>query len=202
MAAAASTLGNVRDEAAACRRCPLWRNATQTVFGEGSPGAALMLLGEQPGDAEDRSGHPFVGPAGRLLDGALEAAGIDRDTVYVSNVVKHFKWERMGKRRLHKKPNAAEVAACRLWWETELEVVAPRVLGLLGATAAQAVAGRSVRVTRDRGAWLELPNVPSSRSTMITIHPSAILRAGERREPELAHFVEDLQAMAQRAYAI
>jgi DNA polymerase len=199
--ARATTLEDVRDEAAACRRCPLWRDATQTVFGEGTPGAALMLLGEQPGDAEDRAGHPFVGPAGRLLDGALEAAGIDRDTVYVSNVVKHFKWQRMGKRRLHKKPNAAEVAACSLWWESELEIVAPRVLGLLGATAAQAVAGRSVRVTRDRGSWLELPNVPSSTSTMITIHPSAILRAGERREPELAHFVEDLQAMAQRAYA-
>src|SRR5207302_3213908 len=175
----------------------LWRGATQVVFGEGPVPAPLMLMGEVPGDKEDKAGHPFVGPAGRVLDDALAEAGIERSQVYMTNAVKHFKWvpARGGKVRLHKKPNQAEIAACRQWWERELEVVQPEVLGLLGATAAQAVLGPKFRVSKQRGEWFELP---SGVSVIATIHPSAVLRAQERRDEEFAGLVRDLKLIAER----
>jgi uracil-DNA glycosylase family protein len=185
------TLGKLRKAAADCRACPLWENATQTVFGEGSE-AELVLVGEQPGDEEDLAGRPFVGPAGRLLDSALEQAGIDRKLAYVTNVVKHFKWQPRGKRRIHQKPNAAEVAACRPWLEAELDLVQPKVLVCLGATAAQALLGRQFRVSKDRGVPVESDLAPV---VMATVHPSAILRA-EDRDRELELFVEDLRQVA------
>jgi uracil-DNA glycosylase len=185
----------LREAAAGCRACPLWLTGTQTVFGEGRKAARLFLVGEQPGDREDEAGRPFVGPAGRLLDEALAEAGIERDDAYVTNVVKHFKWEPRGKRRIHQKPNASEIAACRPWAEAELAVVSPRVLVCLGATAAQALLGRSVRVTRDRGRPLESTYAPVA---FATVHPSSILRAPDdesrRREREL--FVDDLRVAA------
>jgi DNA polymerase len=165
------------------------------VFGEGPGRAQVMFVGEQPGDAEDVAGHPFVGPAGRLLDRALEEAGIDRGLVYVTNVVKHFKWEPRGKRRIHAKPNASEVAACRPWLETEIALVRPRVLVCLGATAAQALLGRGFRVSQQRGAFVDSPLAPR---VMATVHPSSILRApdeGARRE-EMRRFVNDLKTIA------
>src|SRR3954467_4123307 len=148
-------LAKVRSAAKTCRNCDLWRHATQTVFGEGPDRAQVMLVGEQPGDAEDLAGHPFVGPAGRLLDTALAEAGIDRRTVYVTNVVKHFKWEPRGKRRIHAKPNAAEIGACRPWLEVEIALVKPRILICLGATAAQALLGKAFKVSKQRGEFLE-----------------------------------------------
>src|SRR5712691_2351410 len=179
---AALSLSALREAAADCRACPLWRNATQTVFGEGLKRADLMLVGEQPGDREDREGRPFVGPAGRLLDEALEEAGIDRSRAYVTNVVKHFKWQAKGKRRIHAKPAWAEIAACRPWLDAELEVVQPDVLVCLGATAAQALLGRQFRVTKERGRPVESDLAPH---VLATIHPSAILRADkENRERE------------------
>jgi uracil-DNA glycosylase family protein len=188
------SLAEVAKEAAECTRCNLYQRATQTVFGEGPQGAPLMLIGEVPGDKEDKEGHPFVGPAGKLLDRALEEAGIDRDEVYVTNVVKHFKWRPAGKVRLHQKPNAEEIGACRVWWERELALVQPKVLGALGATAGQAVFGRQWRVTKQRGEFVELPSGVLATGT---IHPSAILRLEEhdRREAELADFTDDLRAM-------
>src|SRR5215472_9214733 len=147
----------LHDAASRCQACDLWERATQTVFGEGRENARVMLVGEQPGNDEDKAGHPFVGPAGRLLDRALETAGIDRTEAYVTNVVKHFKWEPRGKRRIHAKPNAVEIAACVPWLEAEFELVKPRVLVCLGATAAQSLLGRQFRVTRDRGKWIESP---------------------------------------------
>jgi uracil-DNA glycosylase len=191
------SLDEVAAEAASCTRCPLYEKATQTVFGEGPQDAPLMLMGEVPGDKEDLAGKPFVGPAGRLLDRALEEAGIDRTEVYVTNAVKHFKWRPAGKVRLHQKPNAAEIGACRVWWERELEVVNPRVLGLLGATAAQTVLGSKFRVTKERG---EPRDLPSGVVAIATIHPSAILRVegGEQREAEFADFTDDLRAMTAR----
>jgi DNA polymerase len=183
------------EQAAHCTACDLYRKATQTVFGEGPVPAALMLMGEVPGDKEDVAGHPFVGPAGKLLDEALEAAGIERTDVYLTNAVKHFKFEQRGKVRIHKKPNQAEVAACRQWWEHELEIVQPRVLTLLGAVAAQAVFGPSFRVTRQRGEWHQLP---SGVVATATIHPSAVLRAQERRDEEFAGLVRDLSAVASK----
>jgi len=189
------SLKALREAAAGCRACPLWLTGTQTVFGEGRKGAGLFLVGEQPGDREDEAGRPFVGPAGRLLDEALAEAGIERDDAYLTNVVKHFKWEPRGKRRIHQKPNASEIAACRPWVEGELAVVSPRVLVCLGATAARALLGRSVRVTRDRGQPLESPYAPVA---FATVHPSSILRAPDdesrRREREL--FVDDLRVAA------
>jgi DNA polymerase len=182
----------VRREALGCRSCDLWRDATQTVFGEGPVTATLMLMGEVPGDREDIEGHVFVGPAGRLLDEALDDAGIDRKAVYLTNAVKHFKFEPRGKVRIHKKPNQTEVAACRQWWEKELELVRPRLIGLLGATAAQAVLGRDFRLTRHRGEWFE---VGKARATA-TIHPSAVLRAGDRRAEEYDGLVRDLSKIA------
>ena len=189
-------LDELRAAAAACTACDLYRHATQVVFGEGSAGAAVMLVGEQPGDKEDLAGAPFVGPAGRVLDDALGEAGIDRSRAYVTNAVKHFKWKpspRAGNKvRIHAKPNAAEVKACRPWLEAELEVVKPRVLVALGATAAQTLLGRQFRVTKQRG---EPIDSPLAEHVLATIHPSAILRA-EDREGEYAGFVDDLRAVA------
>ena len=192
------TLDDLRAAAAGCTHCDLYRHATQTVFGEGEPGARLMLLGEQPGDREDIEGHPFVGPAGRLLDRALVEAGIDRDEVYVTNVVKHFKWTPRGKRRIHQKPNAEEITACRPWLEQEVEVVGPEVLACLGATAAQAILGRSFRVTKERGQLRDLELGSRTLRVTATVHPSSILRApdDEAREREYEAFVQDLKAVA------
>lgn len=189
------TLGRLREAAATCKACPLWRTGTQTVFGEGARSAEVMLVGEQPGDREDLEGKPFVGPAGRLLDEALIEAGIDRRLAYVTNVVKHFKWTARGKRRIHAKPNWSEVAACRPWLEAELAVVRPQVLVCLGATAAQALLGRQFRVSRERGTLVETDLAPYATAT---VHPSSILRApGEdARRTELAAFVEDLRGVA------
>jgi DNA polymerase len=189
------TLSKAREAAKGCTACDLHARATQTVFGEGGREAQVMLVGEQPGDREDLAGKPFVGPAGRVLDDALEAAGIDRRTVYVTNVVKHFKWRPRGKRRLHEKPNAVEIAACRFWLEMELSLVRPEVIVCLGATAAQALLGRSFRVTRDRGVFVESPLAPH---VIATVHPSAILRApdDEMRREETKRFVADLRKVA------
>jgi uracil-DNA glycosylase family protein len=187
-------LTTLREAAADCQACPLWRTATQTVFGEGAKRSDVMLVGEQPGDSEDREGRPFVGPAGRLLDEALEEAGIDRSRAYVTNVVKHFKWQARGKRRIHAKPAWAEINACRPWLDAELAVVKPNVLVCLGATAAQALLGRSFRVTRERGRPVDSDLAPH---VVATIHPSAILRAdAEAREVERAAFVDDLKIAA------
>jgi DNA polymerase len=188
-------LDRLRRASRACQACDLWKIGTQTVFGEGPSDAALMLVGEQPGDQEDRTGHPFVGPAGRILDRALSEAGIDRTLVYVTNVVKHFKWEPRGKRRIHKKPNAAEIGACRPWLETEIALVKPRVIVCLGSTAAQALLGKSFRVTAHRGERVESPLAPV---VMATVHPSSLLRAPdeESRRHETERFVEDLRKVA------
>ncbi len=190
---AALSLSTLREAAADCRACPLWRTATQTVFGEGLERADLMLVGEQPGDREDREGRPFVGPAGRLLDEGLDAAGIDRTRAYVTNVVKHFKWQARGKRRIHAKPAWAEISACRPWLDAELEVVQPQVLVCLGATAAQALLGRQFRVTKERGRPVESDLAPH---VLATVHPSSILRADDREE-QFRLFVEDLRVVAQ-----
>jgi uracil-DNA glycosylase family protein len=178
-----------------CRACDLWARATQGVFGDGSPRARLMLVGEQPGDREDLAGRPFVGPAGRVLDEALEAAGIDRGDTFVTNVVKHFKWRPTpgGKRRLHEKPNKVEVGACLPWVESELALVRPEALVLLGATAASALAGPDVSVMRDRGKPLDLPLAPL---VVVTVHPSSILRAGSGRDEAYTAFVRDLRSIA------
>ena len=190
------SLESVREAAARCRACDLWKLGTQTVFGEGSVGADVMLVGEQPGDREDIEGRPFVGPAGRLLDTALEEAGIDRSRAYVTNTVKHFKWTGRGKRRIHQKPDASEIGACRPWLDTELFLVKPRALVLLGATAAQAVMGPQFRVTRQRGQFLESPLAPL---VMATVHPSSILRTDPAfREAEMREFIADLSHLASR----
>jgi uracil-DNA glycosylase len=187
------TLPKLKDAAAGCRACDLWQLGTQTVFGEGLKSAELVLVGEQPGDQEDLAGKPFVGPAGRLLDKALEEAGIDRKLAYVTNVVKHFKWQPRGKRRIHQKPNAAEIAACRPWLDAELALLQPKALVCLGATAAQALLGRQFRVSRDRGVPVESDLAPV---VMATVHPSSILRSDDR-EQETAMFVEDLRRVAE-----
>jgi uracil-DNA glycosylase family protein len=189
------TFDEVRRDAAACRACDLWEHASATVFGEGPVPASLMLMGEQPGDHEDKEGRVFVGPAGHLLDAALADAGIDRSSVYLTNAVKHFKFVtgRGGKVRLHKSPNRAEVAACRQWWERELAMVRPRVLGLLGAVAAQAVLGSSFRVSKQRGEQFDLP---SGAVAIATIHPSAVLRSADERAKVYAGFVRDLETIA------
>jgi len=190
-----ATLASLREDAARCRACPLWRHATQTVFGEGAAKAELLFVGEQPGDAEDKEGRPFVGPAGRVFDEALAEAGIEREKVYVTNAVKHFKWKARGKRRIHQKPNAAEIAACRPWLDAELEVVSPSVLVALGATAAQAMLGRGFRVTQQRGVPVESDLAPN---VVATVHPSSILRAPDEaaRTEAYAAFVVDLKAAA------
>jgi uracil-DNA glycosylase family protein len=179
----ARTLDQLRKDAKRCKDCPLWASATQTVFGEGDPNARVMLVGEQPGDAEDRKGHPFVGPAGQLLDRALEAARVDRDQVYVTNAVKHFKWEARGKRRLHKTPAQREIDACRQWLEGELAAVKPRVVACLGATAAKAVIGPHFKVSTMRGKFVESPLAPF---VFATFHPSALLRLRDAAEKEAA----------------
>jgi uracil-DNA glycosylase len=194
----ARSLEELREAAAGCHGCDLYRDATQTVFGEGAEQSRLMLIGEQPGDQEDLQGKPFVGPAGRLLEKALEEAGIDRRRVYVTNAVKHFRFTMRGKRRLHEKPNAGQVRACRPWLEAEIEVVRPGMLVLLGATAAQSVMGPAFRVSKQRGEVLESPfGIPS----LATVHPSSILRAtdAESREAALQSFIDDLKVAARHA---
>jgi uracil-DNA glycosylase family protein len=187
------SLRKLREAAAGCKACPLWKTGTQTVFGEGSPKAEVMFVGEQPGDQEDRVGKPFVGPAGKLFDRAMEEAGIDRSLAYVTNAVKHFKWQARGKRRIHQKPSWSEIAACRPWLDAEIAVVKPRVLVCLGATAAQALLGRQFRVTRERGKPVESDLAPV---VLTTVHPSSILRAQEEdREAELAAFIADLKTV-------
>lgn len=190
------TLATLREAARHCRGCDLYRHATQTVFGEGLDSARLMLVGETPGDREDLEGRPFVGPAGRLLFDALGEAGIERDDVYVTNVVKHFKWEARGRRRLHRKPNRTEIVACRPWLDMELAVVRPRVLVCLGATAAQALISRDFSVTSHRGVWIDSPLAPR---VMATVHPSSILRHPDdtRRRRERRRFVEEMRVVAQ-----
>lgn len=189
------TLAAAREIARDCKACDLYKKGTQTVFGEGPRRAEIMMVGEQPGDAEDLAGHPFVGPAGKLLDRALEDAGIDRAVVYVTNVVKHFKWEPRGKRRIHAKPNAAEIGACRPWLDTEIALVRPRILVCLGATAAQALLGKGFKVSQQRGTPVESSLAPV---VVATVHPSSILRARdhETRRTEMARFVEDLKIVS------
>ena len=189
------TLPALRAAAADCQACDLWKKGTQTVFGEGSRRAHVLFVGEQPGNEEDLTGKPFVGPAGKLFDNALEEAGIDRKQTYVTNVVKHFKWEPRGKRRIHKKPNAVEIAACRPWLEAEIALVKPEVIVALGATAAQALFGPQFRVTKQRGQFIESTLAPY---VMATVHPSSILRApdDETRRLEYRRFVDDLKKLA------
>jgi DNA polymerase len=189
------TLADLREAAARCTGCHLYRNATQTVFGEGPERAKVMLVGEQPGDAEDLAGHPFVGPAGKLLDRCLVEAGIDRKQTYVTNVVKHFKWVPRGPRRIHSKPGAVEIEACFPWLEAEISVVKPQIVVALGATAAQALFGKAFRVTRDRGRLVPFALAPRA---LATVHPSALLRAPdeETRRQEIEHFIEDLRQVA------
>ncbi len=186
------TLTALREAAARCTGCHLYRNATQTVFGEGPEGARVMLVGEQPGDAEDLAGHPFVGPAGKLLDRCLVEAGIDREQTYVTNIVKHFKWVPRGPRRIHSKPGAVEIEACFPWIEAEISAVKPRIVVALGATAAQALFGKTFRVTRDRGRLVPFALAPCA---LATVHPSALLRAPdeETRRQEIERFIEDLR---------
>jgi len=185
----------LRRDAADCRACPLWQTGTQTVFGEGAASAQVVFVGEQPGDQEDKQGRPFVGPAGRVLDEALELAGIDRSTTYVTNAVKHFKWTARGKRRIHAKPSWSEIAACHPWLQSELEAIEPTVVVCLGATAAQALLGKQFRVTRQRGTWVESD---LAEHVTATIHPSSILRqrTDEERHREMEGFVEDLKLVA------
>src|SRR6266496_1000470 len=189
------TLSLLREAAADCKACDLWKLGTQTVFGEGRRGSIVMFIGEQPGNEEDLSGQPFVGPAGRLLDQALEEVGIDRSQTYVTNVVKHFKWEPRGKRRIHKKPNAREIAACRPWLEAEIALIKPKIIVCLGATAAQALLGPKFRVSQQRGQFIESTLAPY---IVATVHPSAILRApdDETLHLEKRRFIDDLKQIA------
>jgi uracil-DNA glycosylase family protein len=188
-------LESLKRKAKNCRACPLWEHATQTVFGEGAQTAQIVMVGEQPGNDEDLAGKPFVGPAGKLLDKALQEAGIDRKKVYVTNVVKHFKWEPKGKRRLHKKPNAREIAACRQWLDAELSILKPRLLVCLGAAAAQALLGKDFKVSQQRG---QMVKSALAEYITATVHPSSILRAPdeESRHAQLKEFVEDLKKFA------
>lgn len=195
MVPAHGTLKGLRKAAKNCKACDLWKTATQTVFGEGKPKATVMLIGEQPGNQEDLEGEPFVGPAGKLLDAALAEAGIDRQEIYVTNAVKHFKWEPRGKRRIHKKPNAMEITACRPWLDAEIAALQPRVIVCLGATAAQTLLGRDFRVTQHRGEFLKSPLAPI---LMATVHPSSILRSPDEvsRETEMKRFISDLKKIS------
>jgi DNA polymerase len=190
-----ATIEQVRRAADGCRACPLWKTGTQTVFGEGPAHPRVLLVGEQPGDREDLEGRPFVGPAGRLLDQGLAAAGLERKRVWVTNAVKHFKWVARGKRRIHEKPNAREVRACRPWFEAEVVALAPEVIVCLGATAAKAILGASFRVTQQRGEFLPSPLAPH---VMATVHPSSLLRAPDAatRRRETARFIADLERVA------
>ncbi len=190
------TIPNLRQAAASCTGCNLYQQATQTVFGEGATHAMIMLVGEQPGDQEDQAGHPFVGPAGKILDKALGEVGIAREKIYITNAVKHFKWEPQGKRRKHKKPSATEIAACRPWLEAEAQVVKPRIVVCLGVTAAQSVFGKVVRLNELRGQpW----STPIASNVFVTTHPSALLRypEAEQRQAEYRRFVEDLKRIKQ-----
>ena len=190
------TLPKLREASEDCRACPLWEQATQTVFGEGLKKSRVMLVGEQPGDREDREGRPFVGPAGAVLDKALDQAGIERGDAYVTNVVKHFKWKPQGKRRIHQAPKADEIKACAPWLEAEIEVVGPEVLVCLGATAVRAIIGSKHRVMRDHGQFVESKLGPTS---MATLHPSAILRAEDKdRDEAMAMLVGDLKGVRKR----
>ena len=195
-----SSLKEVAEAAKKCTACHLYKRATQTVFGEGPKHATMLLIGEQPGDYEDVAGKPFVGPAGKIMDRALEEAGIDRKDIYVTNAVKHFKWEPRGKRRIHQKPNSREIAACKPWLEAELRLVKPRLVVCLGATAGQAIFGPSFRVTRERGKVLSSKLAPR---VVATVHPSSLLRQPdeESREREYAHFVSDLRVALKAAAA-
>jgi DNA polymerase len=190
------TIKKLREAAAGCQACDLWKTGTQTVFGEGKQSSTVMFIGEQPGDREDLQGRPFVGPAGGLLDKALEEAGIDRSRVYVTNVVKHFKWEPRGKRRIHKKPNAVEINACRPWLEAEIRVIRPAAIICLGSTAAQAVIGPKFRVSIQRAQFVPSPLAPLVTAT---VHPSSILRApsDEARRLEMRRFIDDLKTIRQ-----
>jgi DNA polymerase len=190
----AESLDDLRARAKHCKACDLWRNATQTVFGEGSEHPKIMFVGEQPGDQEDSQGRPFVGPAGKLLDSALEEAGIDREKIYITNAVKHFKWEPRGKRRIHKKPSGSEIAACRPWLDAETAALQPEVIVCLGATAAQALLGRDFRVTQHRGELMKSSLAPFITAT---VHPSSILRATdeETRHTEMQSFIADLKKL-------
>jgi uracil-DNA glycosylase len=193
-----ASLTTVREASRGCTACHLYKQATQTVFGEGPKGATMMLVGEQPGDYEDVAGKPFVGPAGKIMDRALEEAGIDRSQVYVTNAVKHFKWEARGKRHIHQKPNSREIAACRPWLEAELRIVKPKLVVAMGATAAQTIFGPSFRVTRERGRVLSSKLAPR---VLATVHPSSLLRQPDEasREREYKHFVTDLRAALRAA---
>ena len=195
MTSPAAHLDTLREQARACRACPLWENATQTVFGEGSPHAKLVLVGEQPGDKEDLAGHPFVGPAGQMLDRALEEAGIDRKTTYVTNAVKHFKYVPRGKIRLHQKPNTLEIRACRQWYERELAAIRPELVVALGATAAQSVFGKITQINKNRGRLIELGQ---GFKILVTVHPSYLLRLpdAQAKAREYARFVDDLKIAA------
>src|SRR6202043_3641911 len=190
-----ASLDELREASKTCKACDLWKLATQTVLGEGMPRAKIMLVGEQPGNQEDLEGKPFVGPAGKLLDAALLEAGIDRKKVYVTNAVKHFKWEPRGKRRIHKKPNAAEIAACRPWLDAEIEALHPKIIVCLGATAAQTLLGRDFRVTQHRGEFLKSP---LASFVMATVHPFSILRAPDEktRHDEMKRFISDLKKIS------
>jgi DNA polymerase len=189
------TLPSLREAARDCKACDLWKSGTQTVFGEGARRARILFIGEQPGHEEDLSGKPFVGPAGRLLDQSLEEAGIDRSQTYVTNVVKHFKWEPRGKRRIHAKPNAAEIAACRPWLEAEISLIQPEVIVCLGATSAQVLLGKKFRVSRQRGEFVKSSSL--APRVMATVHPSSILRApdDETRRVERQRFIDDLKRL-------
>jgi len=190
------SLPRLREAAADCQACDLWKRGTQTVFGAGPRKSTILFVGEQPGNEEDLTGEPFVGPAGRLLDEALVEAGIDRKRVYVTNVVKHFKWEPRGKRRIHKKPNSQEIKACRPWLEAEIAVIKPQIIVALGATAAQALLGAQFRVTKERGKFIESTLAPY---IMATVHPSSILRApdDETRRSERRKFMDDLKRLSE-----
>jgi uracil-DNA glycosylase family protein len=200
MAAPGTLLKTVAGEAASCTLCPLYRNATQTVFGEGPARAAIMLVGEQPGDQEDLAGHPFVGPAGKVLDRALAEAGLDRKKAYLTNAVKHFKNEPRGKKRLHKRPNRYEVEVCRVWLRQEIEIVRPQLILALGVTAAVALAGRAVVLSRERGKVIEFAD---GQRGMVTVHPSSILRMPDQtaRHAAFAALVKDLKAAVKQAAA-
>jgi uracil-DNA glycosylase family protein len=190
-----ASLEELREAAKTCKNCDLWKLGTQTVFGEGAAHSKLILVGEQPGDQEDLAGKPFVGPAGKLLDSALKEAGIDRKKVYVTNAVKHFKWEPRGKRRIHKKPNAAEISACRPWLDAEIAAIQPDIIVCLGATAAQALLGKDFRVTQHRGEFVKSELAPYVAAT---VHPSSILRAPDEnaRHEEMTRFIADLKKIA------
>jgi uracil-DNA glycosylase len=192
------TIAGVREQALECRSCPLWRGATQTVFGEGPPDAFIMLVGEQPGDSEDQAGHPFVGPAGRILYQALTAAGIDRASIYTTNAVKHFKYRQRGKRRIHQRPSTGEMTACRPWLQAEIELISPRVIVALGATAAHALFGRATPIAANRGHPMQ---AALFAPVLVTAHPSSVLRERDHdaRQTALQAIGEDLRLAAQIA---